>query len=142
MNAPGPPPTIPRCRRRRGASVLAPLTIFSPLSEFPESPLDKRRPLPTQLRVTLSLREKPRRTGGSAVESEHATVGLLVRAGTGEIVEGRLCRFDDVIGDEGSAFARALLGALDTALPFEDGPAFEAVLSQLRKNRLEIDLTV
>src|SRR5579885_1446213 len=76
------------------------------------------------------------------LEAQHAAIGLLIRAGTGEIVESGFRGLNDVTGDKGSAFARALFGALDAALPFEHGPAIVAVLRKFRENRFEINLAV
>ena len=40
------------------------------------------------------------------------------------------------------AFARAVLGVLHRAFPFDHGPSVEVVVRQLRENRAEIDLPV
>src|SRR5579885_2744146 len=143
MNAPGPPPTIPSRKRRRCACVLAPLTMVSPCSGLN--------------RVTKFVRQKrygrcPASyawcTAGAQArvlvlrKTQHAAIGLLVRAGAGEIVERRFRCFNDVPSDKGSAFAGALLGALDAAFPFEHGPATVTVLRELRENGLEIHLAI
>ena len=60
----------------------------------------------------------------------------------GEIVEGLRRHFDDVFGDERRAFAGALFGALDAALPLQHRPAIVVVLGELREDAGEIDLTV
>src|ERR1700744_683081 len=75
-------------------------------------------------------------------EAAHAAVGGLVGAGGGEVVEGGGGGLNDVSSDEGGAFGGALFRALDTAFPYEDGPAGEIVLRELGKNCGEIDLAV
>ena len=61
------------------------------------------------------------------------------RRRAGEIVEGLLGDADDVIADEGRAFARAVLGMLQAAFPFQHRPAVVAVLARAwrrcRRNR-------
>src|SRR5690606_25666315 len=59
-----------------------------------------------------------------------------------EIVERLVGLADHVRGDEGRAFARAILGVLQAAFPFEHRPAGIAILRQLRENPAEIDLAV
>src|SRR6266478_122562 len=66
----------------------------------------------------------------------------MVGAGLRKIIETRACSLDDVVGDERRALGRSLLGALDTAFPFEDGPAVEAVLRQFGKDSGEVDLPI
>src|SRR5579859_1741026 len=44
--------------------------------------------------------------------------------------------------NEWRTLGRALLAALDAALPFEHGPAVKSVLRQFRKDRFEVDLAV
>src|SRR6185503_9479109 len=59
-----------------------------------------------------------------------------------EIVERFRRRVNHVRTDERRAFARAILGVLQAALPLEHGPAVVTVLRELRKDAFEIDLTV
>ena len=66
----------------------------------------------------------------------------MVCAGRGEIIEGGGSGLDNMALDEWGAFGCALLGALDAAFPFEDGPSGEIVLSQLGEDCGEIDLAV
>src|SRR6266446_2923589 len=66
----------------------------------------------------------------------------MVGAGLRKIIETRACSLDDVVGDERRALGRSLLGALDTAFPFEDGPAVEAVLRQFGKDSSEVHLPI
>ncbi len=75
-------------------------------------------------------------------DAEKLPIGGAVSAGRGEIVEGIVGRLDDVIGDELRTFARRDFWVLQAALPFVDCPAREVVSRQLRKDRLEIELTV
>src|SRR6185369_12975278 len=49
---------------------------------------------------------------------------------------------NDVPLDELGAFARAVFGMLQRALPFEHGPARKIVLRHLREDRAEVDLPV
>src|ERR1700687_3589131 len=112
MNAPGPPPTMPHRMRRFPSPALVPEIIASP-------------------GLFLDL-----------VQTEHAAVGGMVGAGLRKIIESGTCRLDDVMGDERRALGGALLGALDAAFPFEDGPAVETVLRELGKDSGEIDLSV
>ena len=81
----------------------------------------------------------------SQVQPEHlggSRRRWIASSAAGEIVEGDVGRLDDVPGDERRAFGRPLLGALDAALPFQDGPAVVARLGQQREDALEIDLAV
>src|ERR1700756_2644014 len=75
-------------------------------------------------------------------QTEHPAIGGLIGAGFCKIVERRAGGLNDVPRDEGSAFGRALFGALDAAFPFEDGPAVKIVLRELRENAGEVDLAV
>ena len=51
----------------------------------------------------------------------------------GEIVERLLGHADDVLPDELGAFARAVLGVLQRAFPFEHRPAVIVVLGELAR---------
>src|SRR5215217_6122052 len=66
----------------------------------------------------------------------------LVAGAAGKIVEGSLGDADDVIADEGGAFARAVLRVLQTAFPLQHRPAVESDGSQPREDRLEVNLSV
>src|SRR4051812_10178990 len=80
--------------------------------------------------------------GTCSTQAEKLAVGRRITVTPHKIVEGRLGRLDEVPGDEGSAFPRPLLGALDAALPFQDRPAVEVRLGQQGEHPLEIDLPV
>jgi hypothetical protein len=69
------------------------------------------------------------RHDGSA-QAEKAAVDALIDAGAGEIVEGAIGRLDDVPGNEGRAFGRPLLAALDAAFPFQHRPAGKIILRE------------
>src|SRR5215469_11132819 len=75
-------------------------------------------------------------------ETKHFAIRLHVRARLCEIVEGMLRSLDDVAGDERRALPCPLFGALDTALPFEDGPSVEVVLRKFGEDCAEINLPV
>src|SRR6267142_4675960 len=75
-------------------------------------------------------------------ETEHAAIGRSIRAGLCEVIERRAGSLNDVASDEWRALGRALLGALDAAFPFEDRPAVEIILRELRENAVEIHLAV
>lgn len=77
-----------------------------------------------------------------ARKAEDGAEGFRIGAGGGEVVEARLRGLDDVALDEGGAFGGALFGGFDAALPFENGPAGEIVLSELAEDGGEIDLAV
>src|SRR5690606_38128037 len=49
---------------------------------------------------------------------------------------------DDVVANEGGALARAILGMLDAAFPFQHGPAFVVIAGELGEDALEIDLPI
>src|SRR5690606_30463603 len=59
-----------------------------------------------------------------------------------EVVERALRDADDVLAHELGAFARAVLGVFQAALPLDDGPAGEVVRRELREDAVEVDLTV
>ena len=89
--------------------------------------------------------KRPGGVGGvdhGLLQSKHAAVGGAVGAAVGEVVEGLLGHADDVGVDEGRAFARAVLGVLQAAFPFQYRPAGEVVLRELREDRLEVDLAI
>lgn len=65
-----------------------------------------------------------------------------VDAGSRKVVEGFAGDGDDVVADEGRAFAGTLFGVFETALPFEHGPAGVVVLGEFGKDGFEGDLTV
>ena len=149
MKPPGPPPTMPRRRRRVEDEVAdASMVICSVLdcdffgcdeprwNVFSLAEVEVFAPRAAQ--DDNRLRQRKTKTS----EAEHFAVGGLVGAGGGEIVE--CCRggLDDVARDEGGAFGGALFGGLDAAFPFEDGPAGEIVLSQFGEDCGEIDLAV
>src|SRR4051794_41917935 len=75
-------------------------------------------------------------------QAEHLAVRQFVGARPGEIVEGALGNADDVVFDELSAFARAVLGVLERAFPLQHCPAVEIMGCQLGEDAAEIDLPV
>src|SRR5690606_25677432 len=113
MNAPAPPPTMPK--RMRGSRP--PVCVVLPSIVTP-------------------------RASASAREPEDAAIRRLVRARVREVVERALRHADDVLAHELSALARAVLGVLQAALPLDDGPAVEIVGRELREDAVEVDLAV
>ena len=81
------------------------------------------------------------RSPGYPIPSALLLAFTSVRAG-GEIVEGVLGDADDMGGDEGRAFRRALLGMLQRALPFQHRPAVVVVFGELGEDGGEVDLSV
>ena len=75
-------------------------------------------------------------------DAERSAIGCVVGARVGEIVERALGHTNNVITDELRAFRGTVIGVLQTAFPFENGPAVEVVLSELGKDAREIDLPV
>lgn len=75
-------------------------------------------------------------------KAEDEADGLRICPGGGEVVEGGFGGFDYVAFDEGRALGGALLGGLDAAFPFENGPAGEVVLGEFGEDGGEIDLPV
>jgi hypothetical protein len=65
------------------------------------------------------------------LKTENVADSLLVRARTGKIVKRALRGFDDMALDERRALSRSLFTALDAALPFENRPTREIILSEL-----------
>ena len=63
-------------------------------------------------------------------------------AAAGEIVERLVGDADDVVGDELRALARAVLGVLQAALPFQHRPRVVADRRQFREDPAEVDLPV
>ena len=71
-----------------------------------------------------------------------ALICFLSVPAAGEIVERLLGDADDVVLDERRALARAVLGMLQRAFPFEHRPAVVIVLRELGEDAAEIDLAV
>src|SRR6187399_336166 len=78
---------------------------------------------------------------GALLETQRAQRDRRVTTGR-EIVERLFSDANDVLLDEGRAFARAIFGMLERALPFEHGPAFEIVGGHLREDAAEVHLSV
>src|SRR4051812_30304237 len=127
MNAPWPPPTMPRRIRPPAlASLLPSIAIPSPPQCLRPSP-----PHPGPLATT-----------GEESDAQHALDLIGIDLAGGEIVERLFGDLDDVARDEGRAFRRTLLGILDCAFPFEHGPGIVIVGCELREDGAEIDLPV
>src|SRR4051794_6555925 len=108
MNAPWPPPTMPRRMRRGTAPVFA---------------------------ASMAMVR-------ASAHAQHLPVRGRVHPATGKVVERALGHADDVIGDEGRAFARAVFRVLEAALPLQHGPTGVVVGSHLGEDRAEVDLAV
>src|SRR5688572_24458494 len=119
-----------RAARRCTAPMKAP-------SPPPTMPRRTRLSAGSRLRPSI-----PMSASSLGADAEHLAVGLQIGATGGEIIESPLGHADDMIADEGSAFARTFLRMLDAAFPFHDRPALEAVLRELREDGAEIDLAV
>src|SRR5678815_2426338 len=65
--------------------------------------------------------------------------GISPSSGLRKIVERAVGHANDVVANECRSFARAILGMLQAAFPFEHGPAGIVVLRELAENALEID---
>src|SRR3546814_19207423 len=76
-----------------------------------------------------------------SVEPQHRAIERRVAAAR-EIVERLVGLADHVRGDEGRAFARAVLGMLQAAFPFEYRPAGIAIRSDERRVGKECVSTV
>src|ERR1044072_8858935 len=112
MNAPCPPPTMPR----------------------------RMRPMNLSLRpVTILL--SPRNFARSA-DPMRFLVRLHIHGAAGKIVEGVRGDLDDMRGDEGRALGRACHGILQRAFPFENCPAVIVVLRELGEDGGKIDLAI
>src|SRR5580704_8359131 len=75
-------------------------------------------------------------------QAERACDLPLVDLAAGEVVERLLGHANDVLRDEFGALARAVLGMLQAALPFQHRPRRIAVLRHLGEDAAEIDLAV
>ena len=75
--------------------------------------------------------------GSLLVLAENARVHFRIRRARREVVEGVRRRADHVLADERCAFARAVLGMFQRALPLEHRPAVIVVLGELEKMRLK-----
>src|SRR5438477_10806244 len=75
-------------------------------------------------------------------EAQRAPDVRLVACAAGEVVKGLVGDADNVVADKGGAFARAVLGVLQTAFPLQHRPTVEADGSQPREDCLEVDLPV
>lgn len=75
-------------------------------------------------------------------QTQHFLVKLFIGACTGKIIK-RLFGFDDyVIGNKVGTFGRALLGMLQTALPFKYRPAVKIVLGHFTENCSKIHVAI
>ena len=79
---------------------------------------------------------------GSGIESKHATVFLLIRSSTGEVVEGTVGHVDDVVADEDCPFSRAGSWVLQATLPLQHRPAGIVVLRHFAEDGAEVDLSI
>src|SRR5215475_1137884 len=77
-----------------------------------------------------------------STQAQHSTVCLEVSTRFGKIIEGTLGRLNDVAGDEGCTFARALLAVFQATFPLEHRPTFEIVLREFRKDTAKIHLAI
>src|SRR6266480_7844163 len=73
------------------------------------------------------------------LESQHPAVSFIVGDGCGKIIERPFRCLDDVASDERRALSRALLAVLQTALPFKNSPTGKIILSELGKDRSEVN---
>src|SRR5258708_15223310 len=76
------------------------------------------------------------------LDAKHAPDVRLLGRRSGEIIECLISDANDVVCDELRAFAGTVLGILQAAFPFQDGPRAVADRCQLGKNASEVDLTV
>src|SRR6266446_9630712 len=76
------------------------------------------------------------------LDAEHAPDPRLLDRRSGEIIECLIGHANDMVCNELRAFAGAVFGILQAAFPFQDSPRVVADRRQLRKNALEVDLTV
>ena len=56
-------------------------------------------------------------------QTENSSIAFNVGLAAGKIVKGYFCGLNYVFSYERRAFPRTLLGTLDAAFPFENGPA-------------------
>src|SRR6516165_655742 len=75
-------------------------------------------------------------------QPQHPPDLLLVGTGGDEILERLLGYTNEVAPDELGSLARAVLGMLEAAFPFEHRPAVVAILSHLREDGTKIHLSV
>src|SRR5579862_7769506 len=88
----------------------------------PRSPLSILRTAHPPLAYARGSRTTPHRPE-TASESQQLSIPLRIGRSAGEVVEGDGGGVDQVPDDKPSAFDGALFGALDGALPFQDGPS-------------------
>src|SRR5690606_24786619 len=104
-------------------------------------PMNASRPPPTMprrmRREAVVLEPSIAIWSSRSGNAEHAAVGGVIGAAIGEIVEGTFGDPDDVVGHELSTLARAVLGMLQAAFPFDHGPAFEIIGRHFREDRAE-----
>src|SRR5690349_21288616 len=90
-----------------------------------------------------TIPSRSRRVTPMSVLQAHQRADLMqIGAAAGKIVKRPLGHTDDVAADEVRAFARAVLGMLEGAFPFEHRPARVVVLRHLGEDRLEVDLPI
>src|SRR5580765_601050 len=83
--------------------------------------------------------ERPASFDGLSCNSQHRPDLVDRRRHLHRRVESGFRYPDDMTPDELGAFARAIIPILEAALPFQRGPAIEAVARQPREDLLEID---
>src|SRR6266481_2780302 len=137
INAPGPPPTIPK-RSRRFFPPLA--TGFAVISLSHSSPCP--RCLCFSVNSVLSLSFCSRLIPGLLRQPQHPPVRPLIRPRTREIIKRPARRLNNMPLNKRRPFRCALLAALDAALPLQHRPPRKIILRQLGKDGLEIHLPV
>src|SRR5271170_6684992 len=118
---------------RAASRCTAPMKAPSPPPTMPSLILP---PSAASLRPSIAIVRSP------SAQAERARDLLLVDAAAGEVVERLLGHANDVLLDEFGALARAVLGMLQAAFPFEHRPRRIAILRHLGENAAEIDLPV
>src|SRR5271154_1357515 len=118
---------------RAASRCTAPMKAPSPP---PTMPSRMRRPSAASLRPSIAMAILP------SAQAERALDLLLVDRAGGEVVERLVGHADDVLLDKLGALARAVLGMLQGALPFQHRPGGISVLGELGENAAEIDMAV
>src|SRR6266481_1040272 len=137
INAPGPPPTIPKRSRRFFTSLATGFAVIS-LSHSSPCPLC----LCFSVNSVLSLSFCSRLIPGLLRQAQHSPVRRLIRPRTREIIKRPARRLNNMALNKRRPFRRSLLTALNAALPLQHRPPRKIILRQLGKDGLEIHLPV
>ena len=78
----------------------------------------------------------------SSAQTKNFSIALKIHLAACKVIKSYFGSFNDVIGNKGCAFRRALRGTFHATFPLKCSPTFIAGLRQERENSPKIDLAV